>query len=199
MRKQTRPLSPKELLLNAHKWNESWGEKVASQPKPRFYWHRVGGISIRDLILPRLKKMTQGHCAYCDGFPLDTLTREPIDHFKPKFRFPLAAFDWGNLYYSCDLCNENKNDEWNEFLLRPDEPNYSFARYFICNYLDGELSPNPQGSDQERARAVETIRLFGLNTPERMRQRKIEMRKWQNEIDRRLLDEYAYRDFLEVA
>jgi hypothetical protein len=66
------------------------------------------------------------------------------------------------LYLVCTACNKAKLDEWNQQLLQPDDPSYSFERYFMVDSLTGELKPNPAASTDDRTRATETIRVLGL-------------------------------------
>lgn len=73
--------------------------------------------------------------------------------------------DWNNLFLTCVACNRAKGNQWSEGLLRPDEPGFSFDRYFMYRQRSGEILPNiasPPG-DQERARR--TIHVLRLNRP----------------------------------
>ncbi len=125
-------------------------------------------------ILPPLLVMTAEHCAYCDGFPLDTTGSPTIDHFKPSSRFPEDAFSWPNLFPACERCQKGpvgKGDDWSPLLLKPDAPDYNFQKYFRYVAATGHLEPNPQASEQDQERAALTIRTFGLNTGSRPRSR----------------------------
>ncbi|HAO48054.1 MAG TPA: hypothetical protein DCR35_01350, partial [Runella sp.] len=48
-------------------------------------------------------------------------------------------------------------------LLRPDEAAFEFKKYFIYDYIQHRLLPNPQASAEEKVRAEVTIRVFNLN------------------------------------
>lgn len=48
-------------------------------------------------------------------------------------------------------------------LLRPDEVGFSFDRFYIYNFRNGELQPNPQGCEIDQRRAALTIANFKLN------------------------------------
>jgi uncharacterized protein (TIGR02646 family) len=106
--------------------------------------------------------MTAGHCAYCDGYELGESSRETIDHFRPKSRFPELAFAWQNLFPACDSCQLAKRD-FHEQLLKPDEEGYEFARYFVLNFKTGDLEPNPGALPEEQQKAQNTIALLSLN------------------------------------
>jgi uncharacterized protein (TIGR02646 family) len=144
--------------------------------------------------------MTQGHCAFCDCFPLDDRSKEPIEHFKPKSdpRFYADAYAWDNLYYCCDCCQSTKGERWDDRLLRPDAADYSFERYFLFDYTTGEIKANWLAGAADQARASATIEHYGLDLPEKRRSRCLELRKWQRSSERDL-DEWAYRDFLDPA
>jgi uncharacterized protein (TIGR02646 family) len=115
--------------------------------------------------------MSEEHCAYCDSFPLDSGSRQEIDHFEPKSLRPELAYAWGNLYLACPQCNGREHARWDPLVLRPDEPGYRFDSFFVFSYADGYLSPHPGASPEEQARARATLALFGLNEDGRPRSR----------------------------
>jgi uncharacterized protein (TIGR02646 family) len=133
----------------------------AADPSAEFWWPK----QVNQRLLPELLAMTQAHCAYCDGWPMDATGQPTIDHFRPKSRYPHLAFAWGNLFPSCDRCqgSNGKGDEWNEALLKPDDLDYSFERYFVYDMVSGWLEPNPAASAPDYERALVTIDLLGLN------------------------------------
>ncbi len=132
MRKQTRPIEPVVLQENAAKWNSRWVNRKRTDPSANFAWYQLDGRSVREYLLPELRLMNQGHCSFCDWFPLDVSSNEPIEHFRPKSRdeFLDRAYDWRNLYYCCELCNSTKREQWQEELLAPDAEEYLFETYF---------------------------------------------------------------------
>ena len=197
MRKQTRPPIPEILQRFGESWTRQWVELRVKNPNATFNWYVTEGQTAREWLLPHLKTMTQGHCSFCDSFPLDDRSQEPIEHFKPKShsRFHADAYTWENLYYSCELCQGSKREQWDESLLRPDSPDYSFERFFVFDYTTGEMKSNSLASHEEQERARVTIQLFGLDLPPRRRARCLELRKWQRSTDKNL-DDWAYRDYL---
>jgi len=200
MRRQTRPPKPEILEQHGERWSRQWAELRAKNPNARFQWYQAEGQTARDWCLPALKEMTQGHCAFCDAFPLEDRSKEPIEHFKPKSepRFYADAFAWDNLYYCCERCQGSKGERWDDGLLRPDAADYSFERYFVFDYTTGEMKANPCANPADQARAKITIRIYGLDTPQRRRCRSLELRQWQRS-DERVLDDWAYRDFLDAG
>jgi uncharacterized protein (TIGR02646 family) len=131
---------------------------------------------------------------------LEDRSTEPIEHFKPKSdpRFYAEAYAWENLYYCSERCQSSKGERWDDFLLRPDAADYGFERYFAFDFTTGEIRANPCADPADQARAEITIRMYGLDTQQRRRCRRAELRRWQRSHERHL-DEWAYRDFLDMA
>jgi uncharacterized protein (TIGR02646 family) len=114
-----------------------------------------------------LEQMQGRRCAYCEG-SLDMLGRH-IEHFRRKGQghFPQLAFDWTNLYWSCDQtdsCGHYKDNGAGPYniadLIEPcvDDPD-KFFRF----RSDGTISIRLQLTQAERHKAEETLRVFNLN------------------------------------
>ena len=172
----------------------------AANSKASFSWYQKDKTSARDYILPALRLMNQGHCSFCDAFPLMGSSKEPIEHFQPKSdpRFHELAYVWSNLYYSCECCQSHKGEHFEDGLLQPDAPEYECLHYFEFDFTTGEMRPRSKAGDADRQRAEVTIRLYGLNESDRPKRRREVLRDWQRknipEIDRA-----SDRDFLEAA
>ena len=200
MRKQPRPAAPAVLAENNAKWNAQWVALRQRNPQAAFQWYTVDGKTCREWILPELEAMTQGHCAFCDAFPFDDKSMEPIEHFRPKSNpmFHHLAFEWTNLYYACDRCQSSKNSQWVDELLAPDESGYEFSDFFCYELTTGELMPNPVATEERQNRARETIRVFDLDNPKRRSRRCREFHIWRRSSARDL-DDVGYRDFIEAG
>jgi uncharacterized protein (TIGR02646 family) len=200
MRKQTRPPAPDVLVRKGVEWTQQWLDLRQRNPTAGFQWYTADGKTCREWILPALEDMTQGHCAFCDAFPLDDQSMEPIEHFRPKSDalFHHLAFEWTNLYYACGRCQSSKGTRWIKGLIAPDEGGYQFADYFYFEATTGELKPNPGAAPELQKRAVETIQMFDLDHPKRQRRRKEALRNWHR-ASMRIIDEFAYRDFIEAG
>jgi uncharacterized protein (TIGR02646 family) len=196
MRKQTRPPEPEVFAENAEKWNAQWAELRRKQPGAQFKWYKLGKRPAREWALPPLREMNQSHCSFCDTFPIADRAIESIEHFKPKSReeFYGEAYTWTNLYFCCNFCQMFKAEQWDENLLRPDDPDYEFLRYFEFDYTTGAIRPSLTASPERQKRADITIQLYGLDRPEKQRERRRELGKFRSDCD---LDEFAYRDYLE--
>lgn len=198
MRNQSRPVEPDMLKEKAAEWNERWKAKRSDNPKASFSWPQYKNRSCRDWILPVLREMNQGHCSFCDGFPLEGSSKEPIEHFRPKSNpeFLNLAFTWSNLYYCCEACQSEKGERWDERLLAPDAFGYDFYRYFFFDFISGEMLPNPLAAPDDQERASTTIDLYGLNEPSRVRMRKYWERLWQKSGSKNI-DDFGHRNFIE--
>lgn len=96
-------------------------------------------------------------------------SRITVDHFRPVSdeEFWRFAFEWTNLYVSCDVCQQAKRDFFDPLLLRPDEAGFCFETYFIYDAHSGRIEPNPAASYCDRKRADLTWQVFDLNRDER--------------------------------
>jgi uncharacterized protein (TIGR02646 family) len=99
------------------------------------------------------------------------VSNETIEHLRPKSKFPEHAYTWKNLYYCCDACQNAKREEWDEALLCADAEEYSFSRYFEFDFTTGGIKPNSLASEQDRLRAAITVKLYGLDSQSRRRNR----------------------------
>ncbi|MDX2012328.1 MAG: HNH endonuclease [Myxococcaceae bacterium] len=167
MRRSTRGAPPAEFPQPATAWTDQWlrrcGEAAGAGARaPKFSWPEVRGVGLNHRLLPALREMTQGHCAYCDTL-IDLGLAESIDHFRPKAcgRFPQGAFDWANLFLACATCQRQKGDQDEPALLKPDEAGYSFEAWFTVRAKDGALEPRADLSGADRKRAEATIRVLG--------------------------------------
>ncbi len=52
-----------------------------------------------------LEEMFHKKCAYCQS-DISAVTYGQIEHFRPKSEYPDLTFEWSNLLFSCDLCND---------------------------------------------------------------------------------------------
>ena len=159
----TRPPAP-EVLKAAR---DAWLQALAKDRDREFRWPERAGETLNKHLLPVLLAMTSQRCAYCDGYAEDRRagSRETIDHFKPKSRFPEAALDWDNLFPACGGCqgSDGKGSDWDERVLKPDVPGFQFERFFLYEDGTGLVLANPAASLEDQVRANATIAFFGLN------------------------------------
>lgn len=201
MYKIERGPEPDVLKEKGREWTDRLLDKLETSGKPIskiFSWPQYRNRPLNHILQDALLEMTAQHCAFCDGvFEQSPVT---VEHFRPKSKYPELAYDWPNLFPCCTLCQE-KGDDYDEKLLKPDEVNYDFDRYFICNYSDGTIQPNPAASAEDRARAKMTIELYNLNEGARNkgRERAYKFYKYACEHeDSPLLDDYNYRYYINI-
>lgn len=164
MRKFFRGAPPDFLHKHWQTWGERYATNRATNPGFVFQWPQIKRKKISTLLLPLLAKLTDGHCSYCDNFPLRS-RESSIDHFRPKSKpeYYQEVCRWENLYMCCPNCQQHKLEQYNEFLLRPDDEHYSFDEYFIYSFTTNEILPNPAASELSQQKARTTIDVFGLN------------------------------------
>lgn len=192
MRKLDRLEPPDCLVTNHLGWAQDFILARQENPAHRFGWR---SDLCYQLLRRALSNMTQGHCSFCDG-SVGSESRETVEHFRPKTVFPELAYTWDNLFVCCDVC-QGKGDGFDELLLKPDEQEYSFERYFVNNYKTGEIEPNPAADVQDRARALITIRLYQLNKDIRKLLRLRELKRFNYKPEEDSIDDFNYRFFLE--
>ena len=172
MMKLVKTPAPEFLRSNYKKWGKKYKAKRENVNKTdNFVWATHQGEKVNVLLLPFLRIETNYHCVFCDGFPLEA-TGETIEHFRPKATFPLLSYLWANLLYCCKYCNENKGENPERLLIKPNDINYSFETYFLFDYDSGKIEPNPALPETGKLKAENTIRLYGLNEHNRPKWRK---------------------------
>lgn len=177
MRKLNRLDPPEAFRANAKKWQAQWEEQ--NDKGKDLTWYEHDKTPANQIILSTLVEMTNNHCSFCECYPTDTGTRQTIEHFKPKKKFPEKGYDWNNLFLCCDACQRAKQEQWEDGLLKPDHPNYATSRFFQYDFERGMIEPNEMASEADQNMAEITIRLYGLNAGGYPRERAAHWRKWK--------------------
>lgn len=86
-----------------------------------------------------------------------------VEHYRPKSIYPDSAFLWTNLLWICSVCNLSKGDDFDESCqpINPAEENV--WDYFFIDEFGNFCANWSQTSNSLNSRAVETIRLYGLD------------------------------------
>ncbi len=149
----------------------------------------------------QLANMSKRHCVYCDGlYKTSPIT---IEHFHPKGnpQYAHLVYQWANLFACCTLCQGKKKERFDPMLLKPDEQDYTFNRYFCTIYQTGEIKINPFAQQEDQKRAKATLDFFAfLNDDEHKRWRLAQMEYFTlkgKPFDS--IDDYEYRFFLQDA
>ncbi len=171
----SRPKEPEELHTQRAALTRAFMiERRATGKTPSCVWPKVINADGAEVTLQKLLSENTGqHCSYCDNL-MGYSSRDTIDHFLPKKHFPCLAYVWNNLYLCCDGC-QRKGTRYSKDALRPDEPGYSFSRYFRYR-RDGRLIVIAEdGTDRRRAEV--TIEVLDLNDDDLVKERNTEFLK----------------------
>ncbi len=189
---------PEFLQQNAARWNQQWAELKSRNPGATFNWYQHQRRPVNQLLGPLLQVQTQYHCSYCDAYPAQ-LGDKTIDHFCPKSepQYFMEAYSWRNLYCACNHCQTAKMEIFSEELLRPDDPDYSFDRYFIYNFATHEIEVNPGASPSDQSSAHTTIKIFQFNYLEKTTLRRHAWERWmRSAIQEQVLEDFPFRFIL---
>lgn len=159
MMKLQRPAPPDILVQNWEAWGLEYEQKKVKNSKLEFKWRK----RVYSSLIESLLAMTRKHCSFCDSSPMRSQIRETIEHFRPKESYPQLVYQWENLFACCDKCQNAKGKKFDEELLKPDEIEYEFNRYFFFDAQTGELNPQHQATAEDQHRAQVTIQLYKLN------------------------------------
>jgi uncharacterized protein (TIGR02646 family) len=152
---------PAVLEKNADKWLDELkiaiegGDKKAISYKKSRYNH------------PDVKKAvveeTSGKCAYCEADVVAT-SHGDIEHVFPKSLDISKTFDWSNLGFACQKCNQNKSnfDPNSKKLIDPYTTNPQPYIIFYCSFINGNGT----------AAGLNTINILDLQRAELAERRK---------------------------
>lgn len=190
--------APDFLLQNADQWNHQWAALKANRIGASFQWYKHDRQPVNQKIGPILSLQTQDHCSYCDAFPMG-LADNTIDHFRPKGNpsFYHLAYVWENLFWTCADCQKAKGEQFEDSLLRPDSPAYTFQRFFIYNFSTHEIDPNPTSTIEDQLRAEVTINIFKIREPSRIAARRMAWERWHSPLNEGNVDDFPFRFIFE--
>lgn len=107
-------------------------------------------------------------CAYCEC-AIDGRSRNHIEHLAPRWRFPQYGLSWPNLFLSCD--NRNHCGRYKDHVVKHYEPadvvhpDVEDPDDLLQFFTDGSVAPKAGISEGDRARALKTIEVLGLDAP----------------------------------
>lgn len=191
MIKQKKPTQPIWLAANYQTWGTNYQTRLAANPNHIFQWTTHSGQRVNKKLEPFLLTATLHHCSFCDSFPMQEQIMCTIEHFKPKKQNPLISYKYSNLFMCCSICQQ-KNDEWNKYLLKPDVASYQFDKYFVYNARSGEIEVNGAASSHMQKRASETIRIYRLNENNRPKSRRRYFKQY-NKTENPVIEEFPFR------
>ncbi len=110
-----------------------------------------------------LKKSSYDKCMYCES-KISHIDFAHVEHIKPKDKFTDLEFNWDNLGYACNKCNNKKSNKYfddtpfvNPYEEPPEDNLYAF----------GAILRPKKGSE----RGEITIQEIGLNRPDLLEKR----------------------------
>lgn len=122
-----------------------------------------------------LKEETRGKCAYCEAYVTD-VAHGDIEHITPKSIKRDLTFDWANLTFACQICNQNKSSK--EDIIDPYVDNPSEHLFFAGAFVKGK-TPNGSRSVMELC----------LNRPSLIESRNREIERYADQIEKVFLVE----------
>lgn len=108
MIKLTKGAEPEVLIRNKEKWTRDLlaaieaNDVVQIKKLTKRYNHPE--------VKAALKNETHEKCAYCEAKVTD-VAHGDIEHVTPKSVNKEKTFEWENLTFSCQICNQNKSDK----------------------------------------------------------------------------------------
>ena len=157
-------------------WKTSFEVKRSRNPDLTVssFWAGIRSSIRSDAV--HLYEAFHGKCAFCESC-MAHVSSPQVEHYRPKSKYPDAAFDWENWLLSCGRCNDRK---WAHFpdcdgvpcLIDPasEEPE---SHIEFVGYV-----PVPK-----TRRGAETIQLIGLDRSPLEEERS----RWLNQINGLLL------------
>ena len=118
---------------------------------------------------------SHGKCMYCEVFVSESSFGE-VEHIKPKSIFPALEFDWNNLGFVCQRCNNSKGNKYDAALEIVNPYSENPEEFLIAS---GSYVFQKQGN----ARGEKTIRDVDLNRNELLEKRQELISRIQKSID----------------
>lgn len=151
-----------EYDYQTQKWADFGGNCKKQLRFALFQMQGIPGITVENAAEYGLR------CAYCEG---GIYNEGHIEHFRrknPKLGFPELTFEWSNFFLACRAnthCGHFKDRRsappYNpDLLVKPDEHNPEHYLYF---HSSGEVRAQANLNEEDKKRATETIRVFGLD------------------------------------
>lgn len=97
---------PPILVKNGKRWTEEHLENIKNGIESSQYLKtRYNHSEIKGQIV----KETNGKCVYCES-KLTHIHHGDIEHIYPKSLDESKRFEWNNLTFACEICNQNKSN-----------------------------------------------------------------------------------------
>ncbi|MEO9458831.1 MAG: HNH endonuclease [Lentilitoribacter sp.] len=159
---------PQVLIDNKASWTSQLLAAVAQDDKDEIR-NKTKKYNHPD-IKAALKAETSEKCAYCEAKVTD-VAHGDIEHVSPKSVDRALTFEWDNLTFSCQICNQKKSAKdgiIDPYAVQPSEHLF-FAGAFV------------KGQTQEGTRTVIEL---DLNRTPLLESRNREIERYANEIEK---------------
>ncbi|MGF1463762.1 MAG: HNH endonuclease [Maricaulaceae bacterium] len=103
---------PESLKRNRKRWTKELLEAIEAGNK-KLVNQRKKKYNQKD-VKEQLRRETKDKCAYCES-RVTVVAHGDIEHVTPKSVKPEHTFEWNNLTFACQICNQNKSDKENIF------------------------------------------------------------------------------------
>lgn len=141
---------PDSLKRNKEKWTSELLAAILAGNKKQIN-NKKKKYNQKD-VKAQLKKETQEKCAYCES-RVTVVAHGDIEHVTPKSIEPEQTFEWENLTFACQICNQHKSAK--QGIFDPyNDPVREFA-FFASPFLSGKS-----------LKSKKTIIELDLNRPE---------------------------------
>ena len=124
---------------------------TSNQWKGKEYWRKI---------LPEMRNLYGGICAYCAHWIPHATGNHSIEHFIPKSIRPSLAYEWSNYRYVSSRFNARKGTQR---ILDPFTINHN---WFILDFTSFLIKSNNECSTEERKLIEDTIEILKLNKDE---------------------------------
>lgn len=117
-----------------------------------------------------LKLETKEKCAYCEAKVTD-VAHGDIEHVTPKSKDSSLTFEWNNLTFACQICNQNKLDKEGIFDPYTEDPANHFI--FVGSFVKGRSN-----------RGAFTVRALCLNRTSLIESRQREISRYAEQLEK---------------
>ena len=114
------------------------------------------------------------YCAYCESF-LANKSKGHIEHLERRSDNPRRAFDWSNMFFSCnnhDSCGKYKDNSLSPRKFTQTDiidPSQETPLDFFMFDMNGGVQAKAGLDENHTRKAKETIRIFNLDQSDRLR------------------------------
>lgn len=99
---------PQSLVRNKERWTKELLDVIPTGDRKAIYAKKKK-YNQPD-VKSQLRRETQDKCAYCES-RVTVVAHGDIEHVTPKSVDPNLTFEWDNVTFACQICNQRKLDK----------------------------------------------------------------------------------------